>query len=58
MAKILLCSDGSPYSQVCCQYGSWILSQLTEAELDVLYVSDLRQYKVPLIADLSGSLGI
>jgi nucleotide-binding universal stress UspA family protein len=34
------------------------LSQLTEAELDVLYVSDLRQYEVPLIADLSGSLGI
>jgi nucleotide-binding universal stress UspA family protein len=58
MSKILLCSDGSQYSQVCCQYGSWILSQLPEAELDVLYVSDLRQYEVPLIADLSGSLGI
>jgi nucleotide-binding universal stress UspA family protein len=34
------------------------LSQLEEAKLDVLYVSDLRQYEVPLIADLSGSLGV
>lgn len=58
MTKILLCSDGSSHSQVCCQYGSWVLSQLPEAKLDVLYVSDLRQYEVPLIADLSGSLGI
>lgn len=58
MSKILLCSDGSAYSQVCCQYGSWILSRLPEAKLDILYVSDLRQYEVPLIADLSGSLGI
>lgn len=58
MTKILLCSDGSSHSQVCCKYGSWVLSQLPEAKLDVLYVSDLRQYEVPLIADLSGSLGI
>ena len=58
MSKILLCSDGSAHSQVCCQYGSWILSQLPSAQLDLLYVSDLRQYEVPLIADLSGSLGI
>ncbi|MCZ6673393.1 MAG: universal stress protein [Verrucomicrobia bacterium] len=58
MSKILLCSDGSAYGQVCCQYGSWILSRLTQAQLDILYVSDLRQYEVPLIADLSGSLGI
>ena len=58
MAKILLCTDGSAYSEVCCEYGSWVLSQLPEASLDILYVSDLRQYEVPLIADLSGSLGI
>jgi nucleotide-binding universal stress UspA family protein len=58
MPKVLLCSDGSVYSQICCQYGLWILSQLEEARVDILYVSDLRQYEVPLIADLSGSLGI
>lgn len=28
------------------------------AEVEVLYVTDLRQFEVPLIADLSGSLGI
>jgi nucleotide-binding universal stress UspA family protein len=58
MTKILLCSDGSKYSQVCCEYGSWVLSRLAEAKLDLLYVSDLRQYEFPLIADLSGSLGV
>ena len=58
MTKILLCSDGSAHSQVCCEYGSWILSQLEDAEVDVLYVSDLRQYEMPLMADLGGSLGV
>lgn len=58
MTKILLCSDGSAHSQICCQYGSWILTQLEDAELDILYVSDLRQYEVPLMADLGGSLGV
>ncbi len=58
MSKILLCSDGSAHSLVCCQYGSWVLSQLENAELDVLYVSDLRQFEVPLMADLGGSLGV
>jgi nucleotide-binding universal stress UspA family protein len=58
MTKVLLCSDGSAYSQVCCEFGTWVLSKLPEAELEVLYVSDLRQYEFPLIADLSGSLGV
>ena len=58
MSKILLCTDGSAYSQVCCQYGTWILSRLSDDRLDILYVSDLRQYEMPLIADVSGSLGI
>jgi nucleotide-binding universal stress UspA family protein len=35
-----------------------VLNQLEDAELDVLYVSDLRQYEVPLMADLGGSLGV
>lgn len=55
--NILICTDGSSYGQVCCQYGAWIATR-TEASLQVLYVTDLRQFEVPLVADLSGSLGI
>ena len=40
MTKILLCSDGSAYSQVCCEYGSWILARLEKGSLDILYVSN------------------
>ncbi len=58
MKRILICSDGSPYSRVCCEYGSWLLSHQEDAQVDIIYVSDLRQFEVPLIADLSGSLGI
>ncbi len=57
MKKILVCTDGSEYSRVCCEYGAW-LAQKVGAEIEVLYVTDLRQFEVPLIADLSGSLGI
>ncbi len=55
--RILVCTDGSSYGQVCCQYAAW-LAQRTGAALEVLYVTDLRQFEVPLVADLSGSLGI
>jgi nucleotide-binding universal stress UspA family protein len=57
MKKILICTDGSQYSRVCCEYGAW-LAQKVGAEIELLYVTDLRQFEVPLIADLSGSLGI
>ena len=57
MKKILLCSDGSQYSQVCCQYGAWLANR-ANASIEVLYVTDLRQFEIPLIADLSGSIGI
>jgi nucleotide-binding universal stress UspA family protein len=33
------------------------MAQRTGAALEVLYVSDLRQFEVPMVADLSGSLG-
>jgi len=55
--RILVCSDGSNYARVCCQYATW-LGGRTEAEFEVLYVTDLRQFEVPLIADIGGSLGI
>lgn len=55
--KLLVCTDGSDYSQVCCRYAAWI-SERTGASIDLLYLTDLRQFEVPLVADLSGSLGI
>lgn len=57
MQRILVCSDGSAYAHVCCQYAAWLAAR-TGAQVEVLYVTDLRQFEVPLIADLSGSLGI
>ncbi len=57
MKNLLLCTDGSNYSQECCRYGAWLAKQ-TGASLEVLYVTDLRQFEVPAVADLSGSLGI
>ncbi len=56
MKKILVCTDGSAYSFVCYDYAAW-MAQRTGAALEVLYVSDLRQFEVPMVADLSGSLG-
>jgi len=55
--KILICTDGSHYGSVCCEYGAWLAARM-KAPIEVLYVTDLRQFEVPLIADLSGSLGI
>lgn len=57
MEKILICTDGSHYGNVCCEYGGWLAARL-KSPVEVLYVTDLRQFEVPLIADLSGSLGI
>lgn len=57
MKNILICTDGSNYAQEACLYGAWI-SQQTGASISVLYVTDLRQFEVPAMADFSGSLGI
>lgn len=57
MKKLLVCTDGSSYARVCCEYAAWLANR-TGASIEVLYVTDLRQFEVPLVADLSGSLGI
>jgi len=57
MKKLLICTDGSNYSQEACHYAAW-LSQQSGASIKVLYVTDIRQFEVPAIADFSGSLGI
>lgn len=57
MKKILVCTDGSPYSEECCRYSAW-LSKCTGASIEAMYVSDLRQFELSVVADLSGSMGI
>ena len=57
MNNILVCSDGSNYSREACLYAAW-MAKLTSAAVTILYVSPVRKYEIPAIADLSGSLGI
>lgn len=57
MNKILVCTDGSQYSQVACRYAAW-LGKAQNASITALYVTDLRLFEVPAVADLSGSMGI
>ena len=55
--KILLCTDGSSYSQVSYEYAAW-LAMRTEVATEVLYVTDLRKEQAVRSPDFSGSIGI
>lgn len=57
MKRILLCTDGSIFSQSSYQYAAWFSTKL-EATVDVLYVSDTRDKTVAKAKNLSGSIGI
>lgn len=57
MNRILACIDGSKYSKSCCQYAAW-LAMRAGAAVRLVYVTDLRQFEVPFVADLGGSLGL
>lgn len=57
MKRILVCTDGSDYSTEACKYAAWLAME-TGAKIEALYVTDLRQFQVPALADLSGSLGV
>lgn len=57
MKNFLVCTDGSPYSEVCCQYAAW-LAQRMQATLSVTYISELGPFQASMITDLCGSLGI
>lgn len=57
MKKILLCTDGSAYSQVSYEYAAWLAQQM-EVEIEVLYVTDSRGEQAAQTADFSGSIGI
>lgn len=57
MNRLLTCIDGSHYSEICCQYAAW-LAKRTQGKVDTLYVTELRYYEIPMIADFAGSLGV
>ena len=56
MKQILLCTDGSNYSEVCTHYAAWISKRL-DWGITALHVSLLWKYEMPFISDLGGSLG-
>ena len=57
MKRLLICIDGSAYSQVCCRYAAWFAQRAGYA-VEGMYVSDVWQYETSFLSDLSGSLGI
>lgn len=56
MKTILLCSDGSAFSDGIYRYGAWFARQFN-AQAQVLYVNDIRQ-KTVSTGNLSGSIGL
>ena len=54
MKKIILCTDGSTYSETTYQYGAWFAKQLP-ASVDVLYVTEKSEQTKRI--NRSGSLG-
>lgn len=57
MQQTLVCVDGSAYGAEACRYAAWA-ARRTGAKILAVYVSDLRQFDMPVVADLSGSLGL
>lgn len=53
---ILLCTDGSPDATVAGEYALWLAHKLP-AQLQALYVTDIRLLEGPWLADLSGAFG-
>lgn len=57
MKNLLVCVDGSSYGVEACKYAAW-LAKRAGSRITALYVSDLRQFEMPVVADLSGSFGV
>ena len=57
MKRILLCTDGSVFSQSSYQYGAWLATRLG-ATVDVLYVTDARRKAAAEARNFSGSIGL
>lgn len=58
MHHLVVCVDGSLYTQACCAHAAWCAGRLPGARITLVYATDLRKFEVPLVADISGSLGI
>ena len=57
MKTILLCSDGSTFADSIYRYGAWFARQL-QAQIKVLFVTDIRGQTVVSTGNLSGSIGL
>lgn len=57
MKRILLCTDGSIFSQSSYRYAAWLAVRVGAA-VDVLYVTDARNQATEESANLSGSIGV
>jgi nucleotide-binding universal stress UspA family protein len=54
---ILLCVDGSKYAETATSYVLWLSKQL-KARINALSVVDIQMLEGPLMADLSGVIGV
>ena len=57
MKQILLCTDGSLFAQSSYPYAAWLAPRL-DAEVNVLFVSDIRSQKVASTGNYSGAIGL
>jgi nucleotide-binding universal stress UspA family protein len=57
MKHILLCTDGSSFAHSSYRYAGWLAPRL-EAEVDVLFVSDIRSQRVASTGNYSGAIGL
>ncbi|RMG09195.1 MAG: universal stress protein, partial [Cyanobacteria bacterium J055] len=57
MKRILVCTDGSIFSQSSYRYAAWLARRLN-AGVDVLHVTDIRGQQAILTDNLSGTLGL
>jgi nucleotide-binding universal stress UspA family protein len=57
MKNILLCTDGSAFSENIYRYGAWFAHQF-QSKVNVLLVTDIRTQKITSIGNLSGILGL
>lgn len=56
MNRLLACLDGSDYTPPLLSYTAWAARTLGLG-VDALYVTDPRQFELPLISEVSGTLG-
>lgn len=56
METILLCTDGSAFAENIYRYGAWFALRFN-AQINVLFVTDIRSQKVVSTGNLSGSIG-